>query len=177
MDFRTNDGVMEIFRNLNCNGNSNCIFVTFKDTSIQGVKYGLAGGAVGAGLGGVIGGAMAATSSFANGVLEGLEGSDGLLINWTENGLGVVPLVSNGLQLTLNMDKMEPRPEGFVFIKNEDIESIIVKNFSFINKKSQKVKIKLNSGKTFHLMARLTEKNIPYHEGNFTKFMSTYKKK
>ena len=33
MDFKTIDGAMEIFKSLNCIGNDNCIFVTFKDTN------------------------------------------------------------------------------------------------------------------------------------------------
>ncbi len=168
MDFKTNEGVMEIFRNLNGLGTENCIFVAFKDTTKQGMKYGALGGAVG--------GAIAAAAAFSSGVIEGLEGFDGLLINQTESGLGIIPLKNKGIQLMLNPDKMEAQIDKYSFIPNENIEEIIVKNFNIFNKKAQKIKLKIG-GKTLDLMARINEKTIPYQEANFTKFMNKYKKK
>ena len=35
MDFKTIDGAMEIFKSLNCIGNENCIFVTFKEDVVH----------------------------------------------------------------------------------------------------------------------------------------------
>lgn len=166
MDFKTIEGAMEIFRNLNCIGNDNCIFVTFKDTNREGFKYGALG---------AVGGAIAGAAAFSNGMLNGIEGFDGLLINCTELGLGIVPLKSNGVQLVLKIEKMEPQLDRFVFISNENIDSIIIKNFSFLNKKTQKVKIKIKGGKTLHQLARKVEKTIPYQEENFAKFMDICK--
>lgn len=166
MDFKTIEGAMEIFRNLNCIGNDNCIFVTFKDTNREGFKYGALG---------AVGGAIAGAAAFSNGMLNGIEGFDGLLINCTELGLGIVPLKSNGVQLVLKVEKMEPQLDRFVFISNENIDSIIIKNFSFLNKKTQKVKIKIKGGKTLHQLARKVEKTIPYQEENFAKFMDICK--
>ena len=70
---------------------------------------------------------------------------------------------------------MEPQLDRFVFISNENIDSIIIKNFSFLNKKTQKVKIKIKGGKTLHQLARKVEKTIPYQEENFAKFMDICK--
>ena len=172
MNFRTNDGVMEIFRSLNGIGNENCFFMTYKENKVDGAKY----GALGA-MGGAIGGAFAAATAVANGILEGIEGSDGLLINMTENGLGMVPLNFNGVPLTLNPEKMSPVLDKYVFVANEDIEQIIVKNYSFLCKKNQKVIIKLKNGKVLNQFAHKVEKNVPYHEANFIKFMNKYKNK
>ena len=142
MNFKTIDGAMEIFKSLNCIGNENCIFVTFKDTNREGFKYGALG---------AVGGAIAgAAASFSNGMLAGIQGFDGMLINLTETGLGIIPLKSKKIQLTLKIDNMEPLLDRFVFVANENVESIIIKNFSFLNKKTKKVKIKLKDGMVLH---------------------------
>ena len=158
MNFKTLEGAMEIFKSLNCIGNENCIIVTFKDTNREGFKYGALG---------AVGGVVGAAASFSNGMLEGIQGFDGMLINLTETGLGIIPLKSKKIQLTLKIDNMEPLLDRFVFVANENIESIIIKNFSFLNKKTKKVKIKLKDGMVLHQLARVVEKSIPYQEGNF----------
>ena len=166
MDFKTIDGAMEIFKSLDCIGNENCIFVTFKNTNREGFKYGALG---------AVGGVVGAAASFSNGMLEGIQGFDGMLINLTETGLGIIPLKSKKIQLTLKIDNMEPLLDRFVFVANENIESIIIKNFSFLNKKTKKVKIKLKDGMVLHQLARVVEKSIPYQEGNFSRFMDKCK--
>ena len=167
MDFKTLEGAMEIFKSLNCIGNENCIFVTFKDTNREGLKYGALG---------AVGGAIAgAAASFSNGMLEGIQGFDGMLINLTEAGLAIIPLSQKGVKWTMNIEKMEPQLDRFVFVANENIESIIIKNFSFLNKKTKKVKIKLKDGMVLHQLARVAEKSIPYQEGNFSRFMDKCK--
>lgn len=166
MDFKTNEGVIEIFKSLNCIGNDNCFFVSFKDTNREGFKAGALG---------AVGGALGAAAAFATGVVEGIEGFDGLLINATEKGLGLVPLSVKGVQLMLNADKMEPQLDRFVFIANENIEDISVKNFNVFNKKTQKIHIKLKGGTTIHQLVHVSEKAIPYQETNFDKFMNKYK--
>ena len=167
MDFKTNDGVINIFRSLNCIGTHNCYFVTFKDTNSEAFKYGAMG---------AVGGALGAVAAFTQGMVEGMQNYDGLLINQTELGLGIVPLVTQGIQLMLNPDKMVAEPNRFFFIPNEYIASIIVKKFNIFNKKTQKVRIKLTDGSEFKLLAHISEKNIPYQESNFANFMSKYSK-
>ncbi|MBQ9318111.1 MAG: hypothetical protein IJR82_00565 [Bacilli bacterium] len=172
-DFKNYDGVVNLFRSVNCIGKENCFFVTFKNNNREGLKYGALGaigGAVGAGI-------AAAVSSFSSGVLQGIEAYEGLLFNQTEMGLGIIPLSQNGVQMFLNVDKLEAHPERFVFIPNQYIESIVVKNFNIFNKKMQKVNIKLTDGYTFYQVARLKEKNVNYQESEFGRFVSRYKKK
>ena len=167
MDFKTNDGVVNIFRNLNCIGMDNCYFVTFKDTNSEAFKYGAMG---------AVGGALGAAAAFSQGMVDGMQNYDGLLINQTENGLGIIPLVTKGVQLMLNPDKMEANIDRFFFIPNQYITSITVKKFNIFNKKTQKVGISLTDGTEFKLLAHVSEKNIPYQELNFNKFMNKYSK-
>lgn len=173
MDFKTNEGVVELFKSINCIGNENCFFITFKDTNREGIKYGLMGGAAGT-LGGAIAGAA---SSFSSGFLDGIENYSGFIINATDKGLGMIPLNTKGISLTLKLDKMEPLIDKYFFIPYEEVEKIIVKKFSIFNKSTQKVKIKLKMGKTLHLIARVVEKNVPYHNASFPNFMNKYNNK
>lgn len=175
-NFKTLEGAMEMFQNNNCIGTENCIFTTFKDTNADGIKAGAAGA-----IGGAVGGAVAAfaggmISGFDEGQLQKINGYDGLLINMTENGLGLIQLNVKGMQLMLNVDKMEANPNNFVFISNDNIEEITVKKFNIFNKKVQRIKIVLKGGKTLRLLARVNEKTIPYQESNFAKFMNKYSK-
>ncbi len=168
-DFKNYDGVVNLFRSVNCIGKENCFFVTFKNNNREGLKYG-AMGAIGAGI-------AAAVSSFSSSMLQGIEAYEGLLFNQTEMGLGIIPLSQKGIQMFLNVDKLEARPECFIFIPNQYIESIVVKNFNIFNKKMQKVNIKLTDGYTFYQVARLKEKSVNYQEAEFKKFMDRYKKR
>ena len=172
MDYKTDSGVIEIFRNLNCIGVKNCFFVTYRNTNIDGMKYGLLGGAVG----GAVGGAIAAAAAFSAGAVDGMTQADGILFNATEKGLGMIPLKSTGVQLVANVAKMEPQLEQFVFVPYENIEKLEVKNFNNIKKKVQQVNIKINGCKTLYQLAHVVEKEIPYHESNFAVFMSNHKK-
>lgn len=168
MDFKTNDGVVNIFRNLNCLGMDNCFFVTFRDTNSEAFKYGAFG---------AIGGAIGAAAAFSEGMVQGMQNYDGLLINQTENGLGIIPLTTQGVQLVLSPDKMVANTDRFFFIPNQYIASISVKNFNIFNKKTQKVRITLTDGTEFKLLAHVSEKNIPYQQMNFAKFMGKYSNK
>ena len=175
-NFKTLEGAMEMFKNNNCLGTENCIFATFKDTNADGMKAGAAGA-----IGGAVGGAIAAfasgmASTLQDGSLQNLNGFEGMLINQTENGLGLIPLNVKGVQLMLNIDKMEADPSKFVFVSNDNIEEITVKKFNIFNKKVQRVKIVIKGGTTLRLLAHVSEKNISYQESNFAKFMNKYSK-
>lgn len=166
MNFKTYEEALDLFRKVNCIGDDNCIFVTYKDPNINSTKYALFG---------AVGGAIGAMAAFTNGMVEGLEGCDGLLINQTENGLGLIPLLSKGMQMVVNVSKMEPQLDRFVFVPNNAIESIEIKNFNFLNKKLQKVTIKINGLKPLYHVAKVSDKDIEYQEQNFTKFMNKCK--
>lgn len=167
-DFKNYDGVVNLFRSVNCIGRENCFFVTFKNTSRESFKYG-ALGVVGVGI-------SAAVSTFSSGMVKSIDAYEGLLFNQTEMGLGIIPLSQKSVQMFLNVDKLEAHPECFIFIPNQYIESIIVKNFNIFNKKMQKINIKLTDGYTFYQLARLKEKSVNYQETEFRRFMDRYKK-
>lgn len=166
MDFRTIEGATEIFRQLNCLGNDNCFFVTYKNTNRDGMKYGLMGAT------GAIGGAAV----FASGMANAAANFEALLINQNELGLGIIPLSSaRGVQMYVNFSKMTPQYDKFFFVPNASIEEIVVKNYSFLNKKVQKVNIKIAGVPKIYQLAHIHEKDIPYQEANFTRFMNRYR--
>lgn len=173
-DYKTLEGASELFQSVDGLSVQNNIFLVYKNTTREGMKAGLAGGLAGGLMSAGLPGVIIKTGKAAETVLEGK--FTGLLINQTENGLGIIPMHQKGLQLTLNADKLEPEPENYIFIGNEAISEIKIKNFNIFNKKVQKVNIFVDKYKLY-LMARISEKNIPYQQENFTKFMNQYKTK
>lgn len=171
-EFNTKEKVEELFRSVNGLGENNCIFLCFIDTNREGLKY----GALGA-LGGFVGGAIAGAVAFSSGVVDGMNRkSDGYLINWTENGLGIISLDATGVMLTLTPAKLKADTSSYFFVSNEQIESVVVKNFNIFNSSTKKVIIALKNNQKLHLMARLNEKLIPYQNENLSKFAEKYKK-
>ena len=162
----------ELFKSVDGLGENNCIFLCFIDTNREGLKY----GALGA-LGAVGGGAIAGVAAFSSGIVDGMNRkSDGYLINWTENGLGIIPLDATGVMLTLTPAKLKADTSSYFFVSNEQIESIVVKKFNIFNSSTKKVIIALKNNQKLHLMARLNEKLIPYQNENLSKFADQYKK-
>ena len=168
-EFNTLEKVKSLFDEQNCNGNTNCYFICYRDTTKDGMKYGALG---------AVGGALGAVASFSQGALDAMEKSDGYLFNWTEEGIGIIPLNYKGVMLTVNPSKMEAQKDSYIFINNEDIDNILVKNFNIFNSKVKKIKITFKDGKTkMELMANVKEKLIPYQEENFSKFVEKFFKK
>ena len=175
-EFDTKERAEELFRNVNGLGEKNCIFICFLDTNREGLKYG-ALGALGGVVGGAVVGAAAGAAAFSSGVVDGMNRkSDGYLINWTEKGLGIIPLDATAVMLTLNPAKLKADTSSYFFVNNEQIESIVVKNFNIFNSSTKKVIIALKNNQKLHLMARLNEKLIPYQNENLSKFAERYKK-
>ena len=102
--------------------------------------------------------------------------SDGYLINWTEKGLGIIPLDATAVMLTLTPAKLKADTSSYFFVNNEQIESIVVKNFNIFNSSTKRVIIALKNKQKLHLMSRLNEKLIPYQNENLSKFAERYKK-
>ena len=141
-EYNTNEKALALFRNINCLGEYNNVFVSFIDMQV---------------------------------ISEGPR-PDGYLINQTEKGLGMYFLHDTGHAWTSqNINRLKIDKEQHIFISNEDIKKVFIKNYNFINKKVKKVCIELNGGYKFNLMIRLVEKDIPYHEENFAKFINNYK--
>ncbi len=164
-EFATYEAANELFRGAAFSGEDNNIFIAYTDPTKSTLVYGMFGavGAVGAAL-------LGGLSDGTNG------GFDGLLINPTSRGLGLIPLNTKGVAMTINPEKMFADVSKFTFVGNENIESIILKNYNIFNSKVKKLKIKIRNSQTLHLMVNVKEKKIPYHEENFAAFMEKYKK-
>lgn len=146
-EFNSIEKVKGLFEGVNCTGNENCYFVAYKDSAKNA------------------------------GMVKGMEYPyEALLINQTENGLGVFYISQPGLVLTQNLAKMELVKDSYFFIKNEDVKEITVKNWALLNSKIKRIEIKLNDGKTHKLYAKLNENLLPYQNENFTKFVEKYSK-
>ena len=84
----------------------------------------------------------------------------------------MIPLKQGGIVLTQSINKMEiDKERDIIFIPNEDITSITIKNFALLNSKTKRISIKTNDGKNYLLFGKINEKSIPYQQENFTKFI------
>lgn len=170
MDFKIYEQAYEMFRQNNCIGQYNTIFVALKDTTDAGIQAGLYGG-IGGALGGAI--AYAATNNNGNSALANLV-YDGLLINQTEHGFGFIPLSSTGIAFTSSLSKFIAKPNEFFFVGNNYISKVEVKNWALINKKVKKIRFYFSNGEKIKLMARLEQKDVPYQFQNLSTFVSRF---
>ncbi|MFQ9516531.1 MAG: hypothetical protein ACLRZ9_12010 [Eubacterium sp.] len=146
-EFSTLEKVKELFNKVNCIGNENCYFVAYKNAAKN------------------------------SGMVKGMEYPyDALLINQTENGLGIFYLQQGGVPLKYNLSKMSLDENSYFFIKNEDIKSITVKNWAIFNSKTKRIVIQLNNKKVHQLYANVIEKLLPYQNENFSNFIEKYSK-
>ncbi len=144
-DFNTIEKAEELFKKEDCFGQENLIFLTFKDVQQGG------------------------------GMLNGMKYPyDGLLINHTEDGIGMFYLKYEK-PFSLKPAESMLLKGDFVFIPKDDIFKIRVKNYNFVKKSVKKVIIDTKDGKSHKLMAHVKEDKIPYHEENFEVFMNLYK--
>lgn len=112
----------------------------------------------------------------SSGVVGGMEYPfEGLLINQTEDGIGMFYLKQPGLVLTQNINKMILQKDKYVFISNNNIKNIVIKNYAIFNSKVKRITIDTNDGKSYKLFAKLNEKTIPYQNLNFTRFIESQK--
>ena len=159
-EFNTIEKCLELFKSVNCIGNENLIFFTYKDTAKSAGTAAMLGGAVGA---------------LASGMINGAEYPyDGLLINKTENGIGMFMVRQPGVPLTYKLEKMELQKDQFIYYKNEDIKEIKIKKFALLNNKKKSIFITTNDKKRYVLCAKINEPNLPYHNDNFSKFAEKY---
>ena len=100
----------------------------------------------------------------------------GLLINETENGLGMFYLNLDKFTLKLKLEDLKIMPNSYFFIPNENIKKITVKNYSIFNTKTKSITIKTNDGRTHHLSVRLDQNLLPYQNDNLTKFIAKHSK-
>ena len=145
-EFNTIEKAIELFKTVNGYKNNNNIFVAYKDMQKS------------------------------NGVVGGMEYPfEGLLINQTEDGIGMFYLKQPGLVLTQNINKMILQKDKYIFISNDNIKNIVIKNYAILNSKVKRITIDTNDGKSYKLFAKLNEKTIPYQTINFTRFIESKK--
>ena len=140
--FGSIERVKELFYNYNCVGADNCYIIAYKD--------------------------FARNSGMHNGIEYPY---DALLINQTNEGIGIFYLNQGGFIIKQSLSKMIMDKNSFMFISNKDIEEISVRNFAPFNSKSKRITIRLKDGKTHRLFANMKEKLIPYQAENMLKFV------
>lgn len=169
-DFLTNEQAYSLFELVEGLGAQNNYFVAMRDTAKDGVAYGVAGGA-GAIAGAIAANAMNKKNAFANLAF------DGLLINDTDAGFGIIPLVNKGMVLSFNPSKMTAKPNRYFFIPNESIKEVIVKNYNILNSKVKRFEVKLTDGTKISVLLRVNEKDVAYQTNAVEKLMTKYGKK
>jgi len=116
----------------------------------------------------------------SSGMVSGMEYPyDGLLINATEKGIGMFYLKAGALSGLITLakpSKMTLDKENYLFIPEENIVEIKIKNFALFNSKTKRIEINTNDGKSHKLYANVDEKDFPYQKENFTKFIEKYSK-
>ena len=165
-NYKTFENALELFRTKEWIGNYNCIFLANKDLSNNSNLWGFLGG----GLGGAIGALSESSKQGAAWGKIGLENCNTVLINQTEYGIGLIPMK----QKKIGMSNMELDTNRFASIKNEQLQSIVVKKFSVLNKNTKKIIITLKDGTIIRLVAKINEKTLPYQQQNFKKFIDRY---
>ena len=154
-EFNTLEKIRDLFKKNNCEGNDNCYIIAYKNVSQSPAAV----------FGGAVGGMV--------GAME--QPWDALLINETENGLGIIYLENTKIfTLKVKPDNLKLKDNSFIFIPNEEIKSIKVKNYGLLNKSVKNITIKTNK-ETFHLISNVKEKDIEYQNDNIIKFAEKHK--
>ena len=61
-----------------------------------------------------------------------------------------------------------------IFIPVENIKEIKIKKFALLNSKTKRIEINTIDGKSHKLYANIEEKDFPYQNENFAKFIEKY---
>lgn len=144
--------VENLFKRINCFGNEyNYCFGTSVPQSVLSVTLLSMGGAVG-------------------GLIEANRQKNklnGFIVNKNEKGICLIPMYLD------NKRTMQIDIDGYIDIKNDDIESVKIKSVDFSWKK---VTITLRNQKKYVMHVVKKIKGFDYHKGNFQKFMDIYGK-
>ena len=160
-EFNTLEAVGNLFKQVNCEGQENNYFMGYIAVP---TSSSMLGGAIG---------------TLVAGAVVGMENDcDGFIVDLTENGLGMMPLINGGLNgFTFTPKKMTANPVAYFFVPESEIKSISIKRYNLISMVTKKVIIELNNGRKINLVVNVREKLLPYHEAGFARFMAKYSKK
>ncbi len=143
-DFNTVEKLEEYFKKVNCYGKYNYCFTCQMEQSILPVLFGAIGG-----------------------IIAGIKNKNvtGYLFNQFDKGICLIPIVTD----TLTKNKVDK--DNYIFISNDDIEKVSIKNEDFVFKK---IKIILKNKTTYRMKTTKRIKNIEYHETNLNNFIKMY---
>ena len=131
---------------------------------------------VGGILGGAVGGAIGAAAAFSNGMVKGMEQPcDGFLIMQTNDGIGLIPLVRDGIAWVNAYAKMQPSVNNYIFIKNEDISEIKIKSVNF--GAAKKITIKLNNKDKIQVLSYKRDRYLSFQKECLEEFCTRNGKK
>lgn len=136
----------EYFKKVNCYGNDNCCFIC--NTMPSSLFLSMFGA-----LGGVIS-------------VKKNKNVMGYLLNKNENGICLIPIVVD----TITKNKVDI--DNYIFIKNEDIEKVIIKNEEIGFKK---ITIILKDKTKYVLKVSKRIIKLDYHKENLDRFIEMYK--
>jgi len=138
----TLENLEEYFKKINCYGKNNCCFTC---STMQTPIFGIVGALI----------SMKINKKIM-----------GYLLNKNENGICLIPIVVD----TLNRNKIDI--ENYIFLKNEDIAQVIIKNEA-IGFKQIRIILK---DRTKYIMKTPTKiHNVDYHKVNLDKFVEMNK--
>jgi hypothetical protein len=150
-EFNTIEKVQELFKSIDGLGSNNLYFVASQD------------------------------KQKVSGAVAGMEYPyDGLLINDSDKGIAMFYLKAGALSGLIGLSKpskMTLDKDNHIFIPASDIEGVVIKNFALLNSKVKRIEINTTDGKSHKLYAAVDEKDFPYHNDNFAKFMEKYNAK
>ena len=113
-----------------------------------------------------------------SGMVSGMEYPySGLVLNINEKGIGYFYLKQPKFSLKVSLDKLVIDHDSYTFISNDNIKSIVVKNFALLNKKRKELIIKTNDKKTHYVYGNVIDDQLPYHNENMAKLIEKYEKK
>ncbi len=145
-EFDTLEKLEEYFKKVNCYGKNNCCFIC--NTMPSSLFLSMFG---------ALGGLMAIKKN---------KNIMGYLLNKNENGICLIPIVID----TMTKNKVDL--DHYIFIKNEDITKITIKNEEIGFKK---ITIRLKNKIKYDLKVSKRIVNIDYHKKNLDQFIEMYK--
>ena len=148
-DFNTLEKLEEYIKQANCYGEYNYCFTAQMEDKLGLFLLGSMGGA--------LGGALASKLKSKDAI--------GYILNKNEKGIGIIPIVEEN-------KKQRVAAERLVFLGNNDIDKVIIKNDG-IGFRLIKIVMKDKSKFGFKMAKKI--KNIDYHEKNLNKFIECYK--
>ena len=137
--------IEESLKEINCYGEYNYYFTCQVEQSILPMLFG------------IVGALIAAAKN--NNIM-------GYIFNKTDKGICLIPIVVD----KVNKNKIDL--ENYIFIKEEDIEKVVIKNEDITFKN---IKIVLKDKTKYKMRTSKKIKNIDYHEENLNKVIEIYK--